>query len=172
LSEAVASLDENFTQPRPPPDPVDTAQEPREMPVTADAFSALVEEFGQQLAHQHDEERRVAAEQRKARVLDLTEHHITEENWPDILRRARSAAEAGQKELLLLRFPCELCSDGGRAINSVQPDWPTTLQGEAAEIYLHWERHLKPHGFRLVAQVLDFPGGIPGDIGLTLVWGE
>ena len=54
--------------------------------------------------------------------------------------------------------------------------WPNligraTLRGEAAEIYLRWERDLKPHGFRLAARVLDFPGGMPGDIGLFLIPG-
>jgi hypothetical protein len=32
------------------------------------------------------------------------------------------------------------------------------------------ERDLKPNGFRLVARVLDFPDGLPGDIGLFLSW--
>ena len=73
---------------------------------------------------------------------------------------------------MLLRFPSQLSSDGGRAINVMEPRWPGTLRGEAAEIYLRWERDLKPHGFHLTARVLDFPGGIPGDIGLFLVWGE
>jgi hypothetical protein len=40
------------------------------------------------------------------------------------------------------------------------------LRGEAAEIYLRWERDLKPGGFHLAERVLDFPGGFPGDIGL------
>jgi hypothetical protein len=44
------------------------------------------------------------------------------------------------------------------------------LRGEAAEIYLRWERDLKLGGFHLAARVLDFPGGFPGDIGLFLVW--
>ena len=34
-----------------------------------------------------------------------------------------------------------------------------------------WERDLKPHGFRLSASVLDFPDGMPGDLGLVLAWG-
>ena len=54
----------------------------------------------------------------------------------------------------------------------MEPRWPGTLRGEAAEIYLRWERDLKPHGFHLSARVLDFPGDLPGDIGLFLVWGE
>jgi len=46
------------------------------------------------------------------------------------------------------------------------------LRGEAAELYLRWERELRPHGFQLIARGLEFPGGFPGDIGLFLVWGE
>ena len=88
------------------------------------------------------------------------------------MHNARQAAENGQKEFMLLRFPSQLCSDEGRAINAVEPNWASTLRGEAAEIYLRWERDLKPRGFRLSARVLDFPGGIPGDIGLFLAWGE
>ena len=60
----------------------------------------------------------------------------------------------------------------GRAINAPDPDWPTSLQGEAAEMYLRWERELRPRGFHLVARVIDFPEGMPGDIGLYLIWGE
>jgi hypothetical protein len=63
-------------------------------------------------------------------------------------------------------------SDGGRAINVTDPGWPATLRGEAAEIYLRWKRDLVPHGFHLAARVIEFPGGMPGDIGLFLVWGE
>ena len=39
------------------------------------------------------------------------------------------------------------------------------------EVYLRWERDLKPYGFGISANVLDFPAGMPGDIGLFLVWG-
>jgi hypothetical protein len=51
------------------------------------------------------------------------------------------------------------------------PDWPATLRGEAAEVYLRWSQDLKPHGFHLAARILDFPCGMPGDVGLFLVWG-
>jgi hypothetical protein len=73
---------------------------------------------------------------------------------------------------MLPRFPNQLCSDGGRAVNGGEPDWPSTLRDEAAEIYLRCERDLKPHGFRLAASVLDFPGGMSGDLGLSLTWKE
>jgi CBS domain-containing protein len=172
FSEALASLDEHFGPSHPPmtKEPSTTGKTP-EAAVTADAFGGLVEAFDHQKAHHHDEERQAATEQRKALVTEMTEHHIEDKDWQSILHRAKVAAETGQKEMLLLRFPCELCSDGGRAINAPQADWPETLRGEAAEIYHLWERDLKPTGFHLTAQVIDFPGGIPGDIGLTLLWG-
>jgi hypothetical protein len=84
----------------------------------------------------------------------------------------REAAEHGDREFMLLRFPSDLCTDRGRAINSALPEWPQTLRGEAAELYLRWERELKPRGFHLSARVLDFPDGMPGDVGLFLGWGE
>jgi hypothetical protein len=58
-----------------------------------------------------------------------------------------------------------------RAVSAPRADWPNTLRGEAAEINLRWEHDLKPHGFGISARVLDFPEGMPGDIGLFLLWG-
>jgi CBS domain-containing protein len=170
LSEAITSMEKHFIQPTASPSGATTKEEPVEA-VTANAFDALVEEFDHEKARKHVTDQQATVEERKALVKSLTDHHIEEAAWQAILRKAKAAAEAGEKELLLLRFPCELCSDGGRAINAPLPYWPETLQGEAAEMYHLWERDLKPTGFHLIAQVLDFPGGIPGDIGLTLVWG-
>jgi hypothetical protein len=87
-------------------------------------------------------------------------------------RRTRLLLARGATEFMLLRFPSELCGDGGRAVNAPLPDWPKTLRGEAAEISLRWERDLKPRGFHLAARVLEFPDGKPGDIGLFLAWGR
>jgi hypothetical protein len=88
------------------------------------------------------------------------------------MHQACQAAENGREELLLLRFPNQLCIDGGRAINIAEDAWPATLRGRPAELYLRWERDLKPRGFALSARVLEFPDGKPGDIGLFLAWGE
>ena len=85
---------------------------------------------------------------------------------------ACEAAESGQKNSCCCAFPNQLCIDGGRAINVAEHDWPATLRGRPAEIYLRWERDLKPRGFGLLARVLEFPSGKPGDIGLFLLWGE
>jgi hypothetical protein len=37
-----------------------------------------------------------------------------------------------------------------------------SLRGEPAEIYLRWERELKPCGFHFAACVLDYPEGTAG----------
>ena len=104
-------------------------------------------------------------------MKDAIDHHVTDGHWHDLLHQAQLAAAHGETELLVLRFPAELCSDGGRAINVPEPDWPATLRGEAAETFLRYERELKPLGFHLIARVLDFPDGFIGDIGLFLHWG-
>jgi CBS domain-containing protein len=120
---------------------------------------------------QHSEElRRIAAKERQQTVAQLIDRHITDEAWRNRVHQARMAAEHGEREFMLLRFPSGLCSDGGRAINMSEPDWPASLRGEAAELYLRWERDLKPQGFHLTARVLDFPSGMPGDVGLFLGW--
>ncbi|NJL08321.1 MAG: hypothetical protein HC900_08675 [Methylacidiphilales bacterium] len=81
------------------------------------------------------------------------------------------AVANGQMETQVLRFPNELCTDRGRAINNQEPGWETTLTGLPKELYEFWEKYLRPRGYRLSMEVVDFPNGIPGDIGLKLSWG-
>ena len=105
------------------------------------------------------------------RVSEAIEHHLDEAQLQTMVAAMRQAAESGEYHYLALRFDSEICTDGGRSINSGLPDWPATLRGEAADIYHFWEEKLKPLGFLLSAEVLDFPGGKPGDVGLTFAWG-
>ncbi|HEY0183238.1 MAG TPA: CBS domain-containing protein [Rhodopila sp.] len=153
------------------PPGTDPAEKPRHDRLTADDFRELEADFHSGEVRHKDEARRAAAEQRKQRAKDLIDAHVFDDAWRSMLHHAETAAENGEKQYLLLRFPNQLCLDGGRAINVAEADWPGTLRGEAAEIYLRWERDLKHTGFSLTAEVLEFPDGKPGDIGLFLVWG-
>jgi CBS domain-containing protein len=135
-------------------------------------FRHLVVHFKEELDVQRSRARELEAEMHKRDVHRLIDTHISDKEWNRLVHNAREAAEHGQTEFLLLRFPHQLCSDAGRAVNAPDPEWPRTLRGEAAEMYLRWERELRPRGFHLTARVVDFPDGIPGDIGLFLVWGE
>ena len=57
-----------------------------------------------------------------------------------------------------------------RKIDVAEIDWPSTLRGEAAEVYSRWERELRPGGFRLRAQIVEYLDGIPSNIALSLSW--
>lgn len=137
---------------------------------SAQAFRGLVASLEQQKEERRDKARRDAVEHRREQVRELIATHYDDARWRSLLTQAQHAAAHGEKEFMLLSFPSNLCTDGGRAINALLAEWPETLRGEAAEIYLRWETELKPRGFHLTARVLDFPSGMPGDIGLFLVW--
>jgi hypothetical protein len=53
---------------------------------------------------------------------------------------------------------------------SCRPSWETTLEGRPKFAYEFWHDHLRPLGFNLKAEVLEYPGGMPGDIGFFLSW--
>ena len=80
------------------------------------------------------------------------------------------AVKSGLIEVEVLRFPHELCTDGGRAINQAEPGWENTLTGIPKDMVQFWHEHLRPLGYKVRAQIVDFPKGMPGDIGIFLIW--
>ena len=80
------------------------------------------------------------------------------------------AVSNGQTEVQVYRFPNQLCTDHGRAINQQEPGWEKTLTGLPKEMYEFWDRQLRPLGYKLKVQIIDFPDGLPGDVGITLKW--
>jgi hypothetical protein len=135
-----------------------------------------------------DELRRLAEEKEMAQARELLEkqrkvederHHLrdafmTQDIHPEVFERVsrvvKSAAERGEREVLAVRFPSEYCTDGGRAINNFEPNWPETLTGSAKRAHEFFEKELRPRGYKARAQILDFPGGVPGDVGIFLSW--
>jgi hypothetical protein len=82
----------------------------------------------------------------------------------------RRAAEQGNHQLQALTFPASYCNDGGRRINNNEPDWPESLEGYAKKACEFYETELRPLGYKLRVEVLDYPGGMPGNIGMFLRW--
>jgi hypothetical protein len=82
------------------------------------------------------------------------------------------AVRNGLTEVLVYRFPNSLCTDKGRAINQQERGWENTLTGIPKEIFQLWTDYLKPRGYRIGYQIIDFPGGTPGDVGITISWGD
>ncbi|MBL0372939.1 hypothetical protein JJB09_12970 [Rhizobium sp. KVB221] len=95
---------------------------------------------------------------------------VTEEMRQSVLNRVKKAAAEGLNELKVLQFPVELCTDSGRAINNNEPDWPETLTGVPRQAYEVWRDRLKPAGYSLTAMIVEWPHGMPGDVGFFLGW--
>ena len=121
------------------------------------------------------EELRHAKEQEEKQKAVMEEFHKPPERTPEqlmqvVMQLVNHAAERGQSEVQVYRFPNALCSDRGRRINNSEPEWENTLEGRPKAAYEFWHEHLRPLGFHLKAEVLEYPGGMPGDIGLILTW--
>ncbi len=106
-----------------------------------------------------------------AQPLDLTPERV-HEIGTRLLTKLRAAAARGDTELMVMRFPSALCNDKGRAINNYDSEWPETLIGRPRQAYELWRDKLRPAGYRLKAMIVDWPGGMPGDVGFFLEWGE
>jgi len=86
------------------------------------------------------------------------------------IRIIERAVSNGLTEVQIHRFPNALCTDRGRAINQREEGWPQTLTGVPKEIYQLWDKYFRPRGYKLSVDVVDYPGGLPGDIAMTLKW--
>ncbi len=80
------------------------------------------------------------------------------------------AVSNGRSEVQVHRFPNTLCTDKGRAINQQEPGWENTLTGVPKEIYQLWAKYFRSRGYKLRVEIIDFPGGMPGDVAMTLKW--
>jgi hypothetical protein len=123
------------------------------------------------------EEAKKAAAQEMKRADEekkLLETFMAREIQPQAMERVMSAvqkaAERGETHILVFQFSSKMCKDSGRAINNADPHWPESLVGFPARAFEFFEKHLQPHGFKLRAEILNYPGGMPGDVGITLHW--
>jgi hypothetical protein len=80
------------------------------------------------------------------------------------------AVSNGKTEVQVCRFPNQLCTDRGRAINQQEAGWEKTLTGLPKEIYQLYDKYFRPRGYKLRVEIINFPGGMPGDVGMTLKW--
>ena len=116
--------------------------------------------------HAEEEEKRALLE-RLSKPSGLSDDEVMEKASIIINR----AVENGLMSVQVLRFPHTLCSDNGRAINQAEAGWEATLTGIPKEIYEFWKRQLQPRGYHIRYETLNYPGGMPGDVGIILSWG-
>jgi hypothetical protein len=140
------------------------------MPVSADALRMSIlqkemEKMDVERKAREAEEKRVAAF-----TSEFLHKHVSEDEIAMVRRLVQNAVKDGKMEAMVYSFPSDLCTDSGRAINNYDPNWPATLQGTAKEFFERYEKLARPQGYKLKAMVINFPGGVPGDIGLFLNW--
>ena len=120
-----------------------------------------------------EEERKLKAKKEQDQS-ELREAFMSREIHPEVIERinraVRIAAQDGKHQIEVLTFPNTFCSDGGRRINIGDPEWPSTLEGFAKKAYDFFQKELRPLGYKLHAEIISFPGGMPGDVGLFLKW--
>jgi hypothetical protein len=126
----------------------------------------------EQMAESEKEEkqRKAAQEKLTSFTQDFLKGHVTDDEIAMVRRLAMNAVKDGKFEALVYSFPSDLCTDSGRAINSNDPQWTETLQGKAKEFYERYLKYGKPQGYKLKAMIINFPGGMPGDVGFFLNW--
>lgn len=136
----------------------------------------------EQLSRRHEEE--LAEFRKRLEKFELT---------PDIIeatkQRIRRAFERGETEIMYSSFPCELCTDQGRAINNADlpplvkltpeeaerlrhapPAWLETVPAGIRMAYDYWKTHMQPNGFKFSVRIIDYPAGKPGNVGLFISW--
>ena len=118
-------------------------------------------------AQQAEDEEKRALLERLTRPSGLSDDEVMEKASIIINR----AVENGQMSVQVFTFPHTICSDNGRAINQAESGWEGTLTGIPKEIYEFWKRQLQPRGYHIRYETINYPGGMPGDIGIFLSWG-
>ncbi len=141
------------------------------LPKASDVMLKIAESQAEKAAA---EDRRKAAEhaEKDAMIKMLSQPSGLSEE--EKVKRAaaviKRAMDNGLLEVQVYRFPNAMCTDHGRAINQAEPGWEKTLTGLPKEMYQLWHDHLREKGYKIRYQILEFPGGLPGDIGITLSW--
>ncbi len=138
--------------------------------ITPEELRRIAEEHEMALLREAQERDKKHQEEQDSIREAFMHQHVRPDAKERFIRAVRAAAERGVNEIQIVRFPSSYCSDGGRAINNFEPNWPDSLTGFAREVFDNYEKHLKSRGYKLRAQILDYPGGMPGDIGLFLRW--
>jgi hypothetical protein len=120
-----------------------------------------------------DREQQLAVK-KKEKDRALREAFMSRKVAPEAIERinnaVRIAAQNGHHHLEVITFPSSYCSDGGRRINIADSEWPTTLTGFAKDAYDFYDKELRPLGYKLRAEIINFPGGMPGEVALSIAW--
>jgi hypothetical protein len=144
-----------------------------------DTLIPSAEGFAQKLALVEADEaakeakaQRQADEDKKALLDQLNKPSgvSDEEAIQRAIKMVEGAVSRRLTSVQVYRFPNALCSDRGRAINQQERGWEDTLTGVPKEVHSLWKNYFRDKGYGLRVEIIDFPNGMPGDVGMTLTW--
>ena len=148
----------------------DKSIDPNAQPISASELRKKLLEKEMEKVSQYRKEQEAKQKELTKFTDEFLQKHVSEEEIATVRRLVMNAVESGKLEAMVYSFPSDLCTDSGRAINSNDPDWPNTLQGKAREFFERYQTFGKPQGYKLKAMIINFPGGVPGDVGFFLSW--
>jgi len=162
------------------------------MPTTAETSITVATMFAERDARRRREReaeeqmRRKQDEELAAFKKRLDDFVLTQEAVHLTMEKIKRAFDHGETELMFASYPSSFCSDDGRAIvnagappivkpdknapKPAVPDWIETQPKGVRIVYDYWKQHMEPGGFKLSARIINFPGGMPGDVGLFFSW--
>jgi len=150
------------------------AEKPDDLLPSASACRKTIAQVEGAKASEYASAQAKAAAEKKALLDRLSQPSGVSDD--ERLKRAatiiKRAVSNGLTEVEIGRFPNQLCTDRGRAINQQEPGWEETLTGLPKELFQFWKKHLRSRGYKISYQVVDFSTGVPGDIGITLSWSD
>ena len=152
-------------------------EKPYKVPPESERVSA--KDLRQRITDNMFAEAKKAAEKARARDDEKRKAHdefmqrkFTENDRLSLRRKIEKAADQGLFELEILRFPSEYLEDHGRRINNRDSDWHEHLCGYAKEVHDAFKELGQPVGYKLVARILGYPGGMIGEIAFVVNWKE
>jgi hypothetical protein len=141
------------------------------LPPAKDFMKKLANAEADEAAKAAREHQRAEAEKRKLmEQLQRPSGVSDDERIKRAVAIIERAVRNGKTEVEFIRFPVEVCTDRGRAINQQERDWEGTLTGLPKELYDAWAKYFRPRGYKLRAEIVQFTGDRPSDIGMTLSW--
>jgi hypothetical protein len=132
-------------------------------------WDAVAARKAAEAAEQHALEEAQKAERAKLKAA-FEEREIRPEALERIASLVQKQVERGEKQALVLQFPSDWLPDQGRGVTNRDPAWHLKLEGFPKRAYDFFQRELAPRGFQMKVEILDWPGGMPGDVGFFLTW--
>jgi hypothetical protein len=127
---------------------------------------------GQRWKRSNAARRRREAERKKLETFtaEFLGSHVNDDELAMIRRLVANAVKDGSSRRSSTPSLRTSARIGVAPSTTASRNWPDTLKGKARELFDRFQANAKPKGFKLKAMIVNFPGGMPGDVGFFINW--